>query len=84
MGIDHRGAALHDALAVGIAIEPTYATFLDLNMEVTVDQASGDYGRTIGDNTKLLDGTSSRAAINVDVARYTRDFMDLTKAVLTD
>ena len=84
LGIDHRGAALHDPLAVGIAIEPTYATFLDLNMEVTVDQASGDYGRTIGDNTKLLDGTSSRAAINVDVARYTRDFMDLTKAVLTD
>ncbi|MDR3190795.1 MAG: nucleoside hydrolase [Lactobacillaceae bacterium] len=84
LGIDHRGAALHDPLAVGVAIDPTYCTFLDLNMQVTLSKSSGDYGRTIGDNEKLLDPTFSRAAIDVDEERYTRDFMDFTASILAD
>jgi len=84
LGIDHRGAALHDPLAVGIAIDPTYATFIDLNMQVTLQKSSGDYGRTIGDNEKLLDKPISRAAIDVDAERYTRDFMDFIATTLKD
>jgi len=82
LDIDHRGAALHDPLAVAVAIDPNYVTTIDLNMRVTYDRNSGDYGRTIGDNQKLLDSTTTKVAVNVDNERFVRDFQDLMLDIL--
>lgn len=83
LDIDHRGAALHDPLAVAVAIDPNYVTTIDLNMRVTYDQKSGDYGRTIGDNQKLLDYTTTKVAVNVDNERFVRDFQDFMLDILS-
>lgn len=83
LGIDHRGAALHDPLAVGVGVDPTYVNTIDLNMRVTYDRESGDYGRTIGSKDKLLDPTTSKAAVTVDEKRFLADFMDFTMSVFS-
>lgn len=68
------GCALHDPLAVGVAIDPSFVTTFDLNMFV---QAEGeDYGRTIGDPARLKEPTNVKVAINVDQDRYLQAFMD--------
>ncbi|POD89085.1 Purine nucleosidase [Lactiplantibacillus plantarum subsp. plantarum] len=68
------GCALHDPLAVGVSLDPSFVTTLDLNMYV---QASGeDYGRTIGDPARLNDPTNVTVALTVDKDRYLKTFMD--------
>ena len=47
------GCGLHDPLAVGVAVDPTLVTTLDINMKVDVDGPTR--GRTIGDETRLND-----------------------------
>ncbi|MBK0040702.1 MULTISPECIES: nucleoside hydrolase [Leuconostoc] len=84
LGIDHRGAALHDPLAVAVAIDPSYVLTIPLNMRVTYDQESGDYGRTIGDRERLLEDTTTQVAVGVKTERFVRDFMDFMIAVLND
>ncbi|MCK8617914.1 nucleoside hydrolase [Fructobacillus sp. M158] len=82
LDIDKRGAALHDPLAVAVAVQPDYIDTLPLNMKVTTDKVTGDYGRTIGDTEKLLDETTSKAAILVDQDRFVHDFQRMMLAVL--
>ncbi|CAK1247565.1 Pyrimidine-specific ribonucleoside hydrolase RihB [Fructobacillus sp. EFB-N1] len=82
LDIDKKGAALHDPLAVAVAVDPSYVTTLDLNMQVTYDQESGDYGRTIGDKAKLLEPTISKAAVLVDQDRFVSDFQQMMLKVL--
>lgn len=76
LDIDKNGCALHDPLAVGVAINPTFVTTLALNMKVTHDGA--DYGRTIGDTDRLHDKRiNMQAAVGVDDVAYLAYFMQL-------
>ncbi|MCM0582033.1 nucleoside hydrolase [Weissella diestrammenae] len=83
LDIDHRGAALHDPLAVAVAIDPDYVTTINLNTRVTYDKQSGDYGRTIGDSARLLDATTTKIAVNVDTERFVRDFQEFMLDILS-
>ena len=73
------GCALHDPLAVGAALDPSFLTTLGLNMFVSTDPAT--YGRTIGDQARLdQPETNVEVGINVDADRYLATFMKyLTK-----
>lgn len=75
LDIDKTGCALHDPLAVGVALDPSFVSTIDLNLKVTSDKE--DYGRTIGDNARLNDPTTNvKVAVNVDKERYLMVFMD--------
>lgn len=68
------GCALHDPLAVGVSLDPSFITTLNLNMKVTTDE--GTRGRTIGDQARLNDPeTNVTVGINVDADRYLKTFM---------
>lgn len=53
LDIDKNGCALHDPLAVGVSIDPTFVQTISLFMKV--DYEEHNYGRTIGDNSRLND-----------------------------
>lgn len=80
LNIDKKGAALHDPLAVTIGYDPSFVTMLPLNMRVTTDGdiTGGDWGRTIGDKTRLLEPTNGKVAVLVESNRYLEYFMNLT------
>lgn len=76
LDIDKRGCALHDPLAVGVGIDPSFVSTISLFMKV-VYQEGPYYGRTIGDNAKLNDpNPNAKVAVNVDKERYLKAFMD--------
>ncbi|MCC4384072.1 nucleoside hydrolase [Limosilactobacillus reuteri] len=76
LDIDKRGCALHDPLAVGVGIDPSFVSTISLFMKV-VYQEGPYYGRTIGDNVKLNDPNPNvKVAVNVDKERYLKAFMD--------
>ncbi len=76
LDIDKRGCALHDPLAVGVGVDPSFVSTISLFMKV-VYQEGPYYGRTIGDNTKLNDPNPNvKVAVNVDKERYLKAFMD--------
>ena len=76
LDIDKRGCALHDPLAVGVGVDPSFVSTISLFMKV-VYQEGPYYGRTIGDNAKLNDPTPNvKVAVNVDKERYLKAFMD--------
>lgn len=76
LDIDKRGCALHDPLAVGVGIDPSFVSTISLFMKV-VYQEGPYYGRTIGDNAKLNDPNPTvKVAVNVDKERYLKAFMD--------
>lgn len=76
LDIDKRGCALHDPLAVGVSIDPSFVSTISLFMKV-VYQEGPYYGRTIGDNAKLNDPNPNvKVAVNVDKERYLKAFMD--------
>ena len=76
LDIDKRGCALHDPLAVGVGIDPSFVSTISLFMKV-VYQEGPHYGRTIGDNAKLNDPNPNvKVAVNVDKERYLKAFMD--------
>ena len=76
LDIDKRGCALHDPLAVGVGIDPSFVSTISLFMKV-VYQEGPYYGRTIGDNAKLNDPNPNvKVAVNVDKERYLTAFMD--------
>ena len=76
LDIDKRGCALHDPLAVGVGIDPSFISTISLFMKV-VYQEGPYYGRTIGDNAKLNDPNPNvKVAVNVDKERYLKAFMD--------
>lgn len=75
LGIDKNGCALHDPLAVGVSLDPSFIQTISLFMKVIHDGA--DYGRTVANNTKLnLPNPNVKVAVNVDRQRYLRTFMD--------
>ena len=76
LDIDKRGCALHDPLAVGVGMDPSFVSTISLFMKV-VYQEGPYYGRTIGDNAKLNDPNPNvKVAVNVDKERYLKAFMD--------
>lgn len=81
LDIDKNGCALHDPLAVGVSINPSFVKTIDLNMKVTYEEV--DYGRTIGDKDRLNDATTNmKAAVAVDANAYLVYFMDLLNGLL--
>jgi purine nucleosidase len=78
LDINKAGAALHDPLAVGVAVDPKLVTLLPLNMQVTTED-----GRTIGDPVRLRDEKKNNfAAVAVDVPGYMERFMNYMALVL--
>ncbi|AMD86882.1 nucleoside hydrolase [Actinomyces radicidentis] len=67
------GCALHDPLAVAVAIDPGLVTLLPINMQVDLDGATR--GRTIGRLDGLSDPVkSARVAVEVDAERFLGEF----------
>lgn len=68
------GCALHDPLAVAVAVEPSLVSTLDLNMKV--DTKAPFAGRTIGDETRInLTATHTKVAVNVNTQKFLAEFM---------
>lgn len=68
------GCGLHDPLAVGVAVDPTLVTTIDINMKT--DTEGETRGRTIGDETRLNDAEkTAHVAVAVDVQRFLGEFM---------
>lgn len=77
LDIDKRGCALHDPLAVGVSIDPTFVQTISLFMRCEYNPDSPYYGRTVGDNAKLNDPNPNvKVAVNVDKERYLKIFME--------
>ncbi|GAJ25467.1 inosine-uridine preferring nucleoside hydrolase [Liquorilactobacillus sucicola DSM 21376 = JCM 15457] len=69
------GCALHDPLAVGVAIDPSLVEKIALNLKVEVKDIYE--GRTIGDETRLNNPTvTTDVAVNVDKDRFLDKFMN--------
>ena len=74
------GCALHDPLAVAVAIDPSLVTTFGLNLEVGTN--AEDYGRTIGDTARLLDEQPNvSVCINVDHQTFTKRFIALLSKI---
>ncbi|GEN47355.1 nucleoside hydrolase [Ligilactobacillus pobuzihii] len=68
------GCALHDPLAVAVAVEPDLVSTIFLNMKV--DTKAPFAGRTIGDETRINEpATQTQVAVNVDKDRFVSEFM---------
>ena len=75
LDIDKNGCALHDPLAVGVSLDPSFVKTISLFMKVVHE--GPNYGRTIGNNAKLNDpNPNAKVAVNVDKARYLQTFMN--------
>lgn len=83
LNIDRHGCAIHDPLAVGVAIDPTLVTTLALPMKVIT--AKHNYGRTIGDKKRLNESQANvKVAINVDRKRFVPLFMEYLTNLLAN
>ena len=83
LDIDKNGCALHDPLAVGVSIDPTFVQTISLFMKVNYEEHN--YGRTIGDNSRLNDPNPNvKVAVNVDKERYLKVFMERLNSVLKE
>lgn len=83
LDIDKNGCALHDPLAVGVSIGPTFVQTISLFMKVNYEEHN--YGRTIGDNSRLNDPNPNvKVAVNVDKERYLKVFMERLNSVLKE
>lgn len=68
------GCALHDPLAVAVAVDPSLVTTLPINMKV--ETKSPFSGRTIGDERRLnSDEATTDVAVAVDTERFLSVFM---------
>lgn len=68
------GCALHDPLAVAVAVEPNLVSTIYLNMKV--DTTAPFAGRTIGDETRINEEAKrTQVAVNVDKERFVQEFM---------
>lgn len=69
------GCALHDPLAVAVAVEPDLVSTLNLNMKVETEGPT--VGRTIGDQTRINEpALHTKTAVNVDKKRFLTEFME--------
>lgn len=76
------GCALHDPLAVGIALHLDLAETLALNL--TVETEGPARGLTIGDYSKLTDESpSTKVCIQVDDVRFLAYFMNALEKILS-
>lgn len=67
------GCALHDPLAVAVALDPSLVTTIPLNM--TTELTGPSRGRTIGDNLRLEDETTrTQVCVQVDTPRFLKAF----------
>lgn len=67
------GCALHDPLAVAVAIDPSLVTTFPLNLKTEIEGPSR--GRIIGDNARLDDPTTRTAVcVQVDTPRFLTEF----------
>lgn len=74
------GCALHDPLAVAVAINPDLLTTIQLNLKVETEGPSR--GRTIGDNERLNDPNPNvTIGVNVAVERFVTEFMQRLTAL---
>lgn len=74
------GCGLHDPLAVGVAVDPSLVTLLDINMKTEIEGPTR--GRTIGDETRLNDEVkTAHVAVAVDTERFLGEFMRRLTAV---
>ncbi|WP_412989752.1 nucleoside hydrolase [Pediococcus siamensis] len=68
------GCALHDPLAVGVTLDPSLVSTLNLNM--FVDTTKAMWGRTIGDPARLTEEAPNvSVALTVDQEKYLARFM---------
>lgn len=75
------GCALHDPLAIGIALYPELAQTLPLDLTVKLDEPAR--GLTIGDNKKLLnEKITTNVCIQVDNEKFLALFMNAMEAAL--
>lgn len=75
------GCALHDPLAVGIAIEPELAKVHEMYM--TVETKGPSAGRTIGIHHKVgAPDPNVKVCLDVDADTYMKKYMDILSAVL--
>ena len=75
LNIDKNGCALHDPLAVGVSLDPSFVRTISLFMKVVTEGPNS--GRTFGKNAKLNDPEPNvQVAVNVDKDRYLKTFMD--------
>ncbi|MFT3995636.1 MAG: nucleoside hydrolase [Dysgonomonas sp.] len=74
------GCALHDPLAVAVAVHPEFVTTLKLPMKVGTTKE--DWGRTIADTGKLNDPNAANVEVAVDVK--VKDFVDNFNTTLTE
>lgn len=83
LDIDHRGCALHDPLAVGVAIDPTLVQTISLPLIVTTNGA--DVGRTVGDPALSADPDAPRVTVAYDLnpQTYLARFMKRLTALFT-
>lgn len=67
------GCALHDPLAVAVAVDPSLVQTFEMNMKVGTTEA--DFGRTIGDKARLLEENPNVSiCINVDHKEFNSRF----------
>lgn len=65
--------ALHDPLAVGVAVNPDLVQTLKMYMVVGTEKEN--WGRTVGDKTKLLEPNPNvTVCVNVDYKKFAGDF----------
>lgn len=70
------GCALHDPLAVAVAVHPELVE--TISMYMVVGTSKEDWGRTIGDNTKLTTSNPNvKICVNVDYKAFIKDFNDV-------
>ncbi|ANK59248.1 nucleoside hydrolase [Loigolactobacillus backii] len=67
------GCALHDPLAVGVALDPDLVQTIDLNMKVETEAPFA--ARTVGDVDRLNEPTNVKVAVNVAAERFLQRFM---------
>lgn len=78
LDINKNGAALHDPLAVGVAVDPNLVTLLPINLMVSTED-----GRTIGDPARALEPIKTNfAAVEVDTPFYVERFMNYMVNIL--
>ncbi|ANZ71030.1 hypothetical protein AYR58_02370 [Pediococcus claussenii] len=71
---------MHDPLAVGVSLDPSFVTSMKLNM--FVDTTPEMWGRTIGDPGRLTDPNPNvTVALTVDQNRYLQTFMNYLTAL---
>lgn len=74
------GCALHDPLAVGVAIDPSLVTTIPMNMTVTTTGEAT--GNTIENLDKVAEKPTTKVALLVDADRFMKDFYGHVNAAL--